>query len=854
MGKVIEDYWPFKQLQQLLVTYQKLFIVYGAMWGLIFPVVATLWQCHFTFDEISWAGIVHCQMNVPAMWIVDLAPLVLGVMASFGGRALDIAKKKTIESDSRYIEMVKLREIADAANSAKSEFLANMSHEIRTPMNAIMGMSYLLKRTDLDEKQLDYNSKIEMSAKNLLRIIDDILDFSKIEAGKLTLEHTNLFVSDVIAEVADTVNVKLQHKNQVELVTQVDPAIPRVILGDSVRLRQVLLNLMDNAAKFTEKGEVRLTVKLLKQLPYGVILNFSIQDSGIGITEEQLRKLFTPFQQADLSTTRKFGGTGLGLVICRRIVEMMDGELEVESTPGEGSIFHFNAFFNLSDAKESEATGSLDIVNKKALLVDDSESARMVLHEMLSSIGFNVIVAKNAYEAIEIFNIEQASSDPLALMVVDWQMPGMDGLQLVREIKSKEGVEVPSILMVTAYGLESVKEAAKTKLVDGVLLKPINVSTLNDSLQSVLHLNKKQKEVPKQILNDQEQINEFKDKLKGSKLLVVEDNDINLELAVALLGDLEVEIHTARNGLEAVTACNHSDFDAVLMDIQMPEMDGLEATKKIRSGTRNNRVPIIAMTAHAMKGEREKSLAAGMNDHVTKPIDTFVLYASLLKHLKGEDLGHSKSSGNSSSESVSWSIEGLDAVQGLQRVGGKVDAYEKILKMFAKNYHQMDEQLQSLIDKNDISGLAELTHGLAGVCGNIGAKEIYNVAYPLSTALKILSNEGRLQLSIPHHKQLHFIKEEVVKLSGKIDVALKNNLKQVAKIVSNWNEKEWTTTLLELRAKCEGQDADALDFVNSWLSDKQIPSEKQSDIEALVGKLEDFEFDEALVIINLSLQ
>ena len=383
MGKVIEDYWPFKQLQRLLVTYQKLFIVYGAMWGLIFPVVGTLWQCHFTFHEITWAGMMHCQMRVPAMWIVDLAPLVLGVMASFGGRALDIAKKKTIESDSRYIEMVKLREIADAANSAKSEFLANMSHEIRTPMNAIMGMSYLLKRTDLDEKQLDYNGKIEMSAKNLLRIIDDILDFSKIEAGKLTLEHTNLFVSDVIAEVADTVNVKLQHKNQVELVTQVDPAIPRVILGDSVRLRQVLLNLMDNAAKFTEKGEVRLTVKLLKQLPYGVILNFSIQDSGIGITEEQLKKLFTPFQQADLSTTRKFGGTGLGLVICRRIVEMMDGELEVESTPGKGSIFHFNAFFNLSDAKESEMTGSLNIVNKKALLVDDSESARMVLHEML---------------------------------------------------------------------------------------------------------------------------------------------------------------------------------------------------------------------------------------------------------------------------------------------------------------------------------------------------------------------------------------------------------------------------------------------------------------------------------------
>jgi signal transduction histidine kinase/CheY-like chemotaxis protein len=854
MSKVIEDYWPFKQLQRLLVTYQKLFFVYGAMWGLIFPVVATIWQCLFTFDTITWEGIVYCQMNTPAMWIVNLAPLVLGVMASFGGRALDIAKKKTIESDSRYIEMVKLREMADTANSAKSEFLANMSHEIRTPMNAIMGMSYLLKRTDLDEKQSDYNSKIEMSAKNLLRIIDDILDFSKIEAGKLTLEHTNLFITDVIAEVADTVNVKLQHKNQVELVTQVDPAIPQVILGDSVRLRQVLLNLMDNAAKFTEKGEVRITAKLLKQLPYGVIINFSIEDSGIGITDEQLNKLFTPFQQADLSTTRKFGGTGLGLVICRRIVEMMDGELEVESTPGVGSKFHFNAFFNLSDAKAPENQGALNIVNKKALLVDDSESARMVLHEMLSSIGFNVIVAKNAYEAIEIFEIEQSSSEPLALMVVDWQMPGMDGLQLVKEIKAKEGVEVPSILMVTAYGLESVKEAAKTKMVDGVLLKPINVSILNDSLQNVLHLKKKQTAMPKAEVSVQDQINDFKDKLKGSKLLVVEDNDINLELAVALLSDLEVEIHTARNGVEAVAASSMMDFDAVLMDIQMPEMDGLEATKRIRSGTRNNRVPIIAMTAHAMKGEREKSLAAGMNDHVTKPIDTFVLYSSLLKHLKGEDLGVSKSIQNTSTDAVSWSIEGLDTAQGLQRVGGKVDAYEKILRMFAKNYHHIDEQIQTLVDKNDVSALADLMHGLAGVCGNIGAKEIYNVAYPLSTALKILSNEGRLQLSLPHHKQLHFIKEEVVRLSDQIESVLKNNLKQVAAQVSNWNQDEWMKLLIELRTKCEGQDADALDLLSNWVTGKQIPSDKTKEIESLLSKLEDFEFDDALVLINLSLQ
>jgi two-component system sensor histidine kinase/response regulator len=853
MGRVIEDYWPFNKLQKLLVTYQKLFVVYGALWGLVFPIIATIWQCLFIFGEITWEGILHCQTEVPALWIVNMAPIVLGVMASFGGRALDIAKRKSIESDSRYIEMVKLREMADTANSAKSEFLANMSHEIRTPMNAIMGMSYLLKRTALDEKQKDYNSKIESSAKNLLRIIDDILDFSKIEAGKLTLEHTNLFLQEVVSEVADTVNVKLQSKNQVELVTQIDPNIPQVILGDSVRLRQVLLNLTDNAAKFTHKGEVRLTVKLLKTLPYGVIVNFCIEDSGIGISEEQLKKLFTPFQQADLSTTRKFGGTGLGLVICRRIVEMMDGELEVESTPGVGSKFHFNAFFNLSDTKISDEVEELNIVNRKALLVDDSESARMVLHEMLSSIGFNVIVAKDAYEAIEIFEVEQSSSDPLSLMVVDWQMPGMDGLQLVKEIKAKEGVEVPSILMVTAYGLESVKEAAKTKLVDGVLLKPINVSALNDSLQNVLHLKKKSlTKVTEEKAPDS--VEDFKEKLKGSKILLVEDNDINLQLAVALLSDLEVEIETARNGLEAIDRVNETDFDAVLMDIQMPEMDGLTATGKIREGVRNSKVPIIAMTAHAMKGEREKSLAAGMNDHVTKPIDPTVLYLSLLRHIKGINLTLSDKGVVAGDTTISWAIEGLDSAQGLQRVGGKVEAYEKLLRMFSKNYQNVDVQIQELIHKSDVLALVELSHALAGVCGNIGAKEIYNVAYPLSTALKILSSTGRTQLSLPHLKQLQYISENVVRIAKNIEAVVKDSCIEENVEKAKWNQHEWKLFLEALGTKCEAQEGDALDYANNWLKENQIADDRMNRMHELVGKIEEFEFEEALVIIKTLLQ
>ncbi len=827
---------------------RRLFFLYGFLFGLLFPAGGTVIECLLHQPAFSWYHLWLAQVTAPLLWIIDTAPFILGGITSFAGHQLDIAEARRKESEERYRQMMNLKEVADRANRSKSDFLANMSHEIRTPMNAIIGMNYLMGKTVLSEKQADYHLKIDTSARNLLRIIDDILDFSKIEAGKLSLETTSLHLEELISDIGDAINAKIQHKQELELVTYTDPRIPPYILGDSVRLRQVLLNLTDNAAKFTEKGEVKLSATLLTTLPYGVILQFRVSDSGIGISQDQLRKLFNPFQQADVSTTRRFGGTGLGLAICKKIVEMMDGELEVESTVGKGSTFFFNAFFSLPDGQpEASVHRHLSASGKKVLLVDDSESARMILHEMLSAMGFEVFLASDARQAIEVFERQQSGGEPFALLVVDWKMPGMDGLQLVRHLRGGHE-EIPAVLMVTAFGMDTVKDAAREALVDGVLLKPINMSSLHDAIVQLVDAGADKGAMVRTVTKREQNLEIFRHHLAQKKILLVEDNDINLELALELLRDIGIEADTARDGLQAVEKITAHNYDGVLMDIQMPHMDGLTATRKVRELPDRRQLPILAMTAHAMKGEYDKSIAAGMNDHITKPIDPLVLYKSLLKHLVGEHpAALVVEEAALPQEEAPFHIAGINVIAGLGRVGNKEEAYLRLLRTFVNNQGQALAVFAELLAAGDVPGLDKFLHNLTGVCGNIGAEDIYAKVRPLYNEIKRSAEEGETTLEASLAERL---REGLQELHTLVDAI--HGFFAAREPVSDQlplTDGEWAGYLADLRRQVGENDPTAAQTAQDLLDRYELPAETRQMLQAVCRELDDFEFDNALNLL-----
>lgn len=729
---------------------------------------------------------------------------------------------------------------AEAATQAKSDFLANMSHEIRTPMNAIIGMNHLLLKCDLEPKERNFAQKMGSAAQNLLRIINDILDFSKIEAGKLDLEATEFHLNDVFVHLADVMGLKAHNKG-LELVFVTQPEVPARAVGDPLRLSQILLNLCSNAVKFSEQGDIIIQTSLEARTERSVTVRFAIKDEGVGLTPEQVEGLFGAFTQADASTTRKYGGTGLGLTICKKLVEMMGGEIGVDSEPGKGSTFWFTVVMKLGEgAKPSEYPLPERLNATKVLILDDNDLARQFLREALVDFGFEVAEATSGTAGLKELEEACQRGEPYGLVLIDWRMPDLDGFETAERIQQNSKIRgIPRIVMVTAYGREQKRQQAQEACIEGFLVKPFSRSDLFDALMDVFgHVRRARRQLDPFSLETVEGL----EKIRGAHLLLVEDKEVNQEVACGILEGEGFKVSVAVNGVEALkmVRATGGEFDLVLMDLQMPEMDGYTAAREIRKDSRFDDLPILAMTADALSGVQDKTVAAGMNGYATKPIDPPKLFTEMVKWIKPREVGESVSQEPEQEVLEVPPLPGIDVERGLARLQGNHKLYRRVLEKFQRHQADAYERLRAAIEEGDIDEALRITHSLKGVVGSVSAPDLSQAVSKLDNELRSESRKDLKPLLARFQVDLRTVVDGLDKLPqagttadkpAEIDLEILNPI------------------LDELTEKLADDDTSSLKLIEQL--GKNLPSDFDcEEMNRLRESVEDYEFQEALLSLK----